>query len=82
MISRIFTTWNIPLAVSNMGLTVPRLIIIPLALVALFLIDRRKEHEDNPINITVNWFLILSIAIAWFIGLDTGADNLFIYFQF
>ena len=83
LLSRLFTApWSLSGALELLGLSTARLALLPLLLLLTAVLDREPPRASTRPGVTAQAFLLLAVALGWLIGLDSGAGNSFIYFQF
>ena len=78
---RLFSAWDIPAGLGLLEMTWQDAVRLVFSLAVMVLLPRFWGKDARPREMTLV-FLLLVIAIAWWIRLDTGAASAFIYFQF
>ncbi|MBR0081635.1 MAG: MBOAT family protein [Clostridia bacterium] len=82
LLVRIFSPWNPSLARAQLAIGIPELIRLLLSLAACpLLLQLGAEQSQRQRDLTYV-FLVLVIALAWWVRLDSGTVSAFIYFQF
>lgn len=92
LLERLFTAWdkNCWSAAFRLFDVAPlRLLLIPLCVTLLCLLRRMPRETVNRLPVArkaeqalAEYYLLLAVALAWFILLASGAESSFIYFQF
>lgn len=81
MLAALIPPWSLSAGISAIGITLADGLAIGAAAAALPLVDRFTEGDSKTGDFTWVWILA-AIAVAWFLRLEAGGGNTFIYFQF
>jgi len=81
LLQRLFSGWDVPLAFSQLGMTVMDALQVALILL-LFPLLHRVSREDRQVPPLWLALLVLAVGLSWLMRLESGAVSAFIYFQF
>ena len=82
LFARIFSPWDPSLSFEQLGIGCMEIIRLLLSLVACPLLLRLKAEQSGRQRDLTCVFLVLVIALAWWVRIDSNAASAFIYFQF
>ena len=81
LLTRLFSGWDVPLAVTQLGMQMMDVLHL-CGILALFPLLHHLSREDK--SAPDAWLVLLALAIglSWLMRLESGLANAFIYFQF
>lgn len=81
LLRSLFSIWNIPLAVAQIGMTVLDALQLAGILLVFPLLHRVSEEKCSVPDV---WLALLTLAVgfSWLMRLESGVTSAFIYFQF
>lgn len=81
LLSRLFSAWNIPLGIAQIGMTTLDVLQLACVLLLFPLLHRVSEAEKRVPAVWVT-LLMLAVMLSWLMRLESGVTSAFIYFQF
>ncbi len=81
LLSSLFTAWDVPLALNQLGMPVLDGLQV-LLMVALLPMLHRLTDEQHPVRDMTLALLAVAVALAWAMRLEGDISSAFIYFQF
>lgn len=81
LLHSLFSGWDVPLALTQLGMSVTDALQL-VGVLLLFPLLHRLSEEDKPVPDLWLALLVLAIGFSWLMRLESGAVSAFIYFQF